>query len=109
MKTRWHSTNASASAPYDASPRTCGKASGHFTPDINFTVGLISTASTSAAAMLKPATAPNSVGIGMETDMDSALPASQLPILVERNQIPIINPAARSGASLLIALRPTGL
>ena len=31
----------------------------YFTPDINFTVGLISTADISVATMLNPATAPN--------------------------------------------------
>ena len=59
--------------------------------------------------MLKPATVPNSVGSGIELYSDAAFPASQLPMLVERNQMPIMNPAARSGASLVIALKPTGL
>ena len=48
----------------------------------------MSTASASAATRLNPATAPNNVGMGMETESDSALPASQLPMLVERNQMP---------------------
>ena len=41
--------------------------------------------------------------MGMFTENDTALPASQLPMLIERNQMPIMNPAARSGASLLTA------
>src|ERR1019366_3426432 len=81
----------------------------YFTPCISLTVGLIKIASTTAARMLKPATEPNSVGRGMELYIDAALPASQLPMLVERNQMPMMNPAARGGASLVMALNPTGL
>ena len=61
------------------------------------------------AAMLKKATEPNKVGSGMELYKDAALPASQLPMLVERNQMPMMKPAARGGASLVMALSPTGL
>ena len=74
-----------------------------------FTAGLINTASTTAAAMLNKATSPNNVGIDMFTDNATAFPASQLPMLMERNQIAIMNPAARSGASLLVAPKPMGL
>src|ERR1035437_4464227 len=81
----------------------------YFTPCINRTVGLIRIASTTAAAMLKTATEPNRVGSGMELYIDAALPASQLPMLVERNQMPMMNPAARAGASFVMALKPTGL
>lgn len=43
-----------------------GEGGRYFTPDIIRTVGLISRASTTAAAMLKTATEPNSVGRGIE-------------------------------------------
>src|ERR1039458_7405373 len=81
----------------------------YFTPCISRTVGLIRMASTTAAAMLKTATDPNRLGTGMELYIDAAFPASQLPMLVERNQIPMMNPPARAGASLVMALNPTGL
>src|SRR5262249_14757695 len=81
----------------------------HLTPDMSRTVGLMRRVRATAATIVEPATVPNSVGSGIELYSDAALPASQLPRLVERNQIPIVNPAARSGASLLIALNPTGL
>jgi len=44
--------------------RTSGHA--YFTPDINRTVGLIKSASTTAAPIVKAATEPNSVGSGIE-------------------------------------------
>src|ERR1035437_10892267 len=80
----------------------------YFTPCINRTVGLIRIASTTAAAMLKTATEPNRVGSGMELYIDAALPASQLPMLVERNQMPLMKPAARAGGSLVMGANPAG-
>ena len=62
-----------------------------------------------AATMLKPALVPKSVGSGTELYIEAAFPASQLPMLLVRNQIPMMNPAARAGASLVMALKPTGL
>src|SRR5450432_737961 len=81
----------------------------YFTPDINLIVGLIINASTIAATKVSPAIQPNSAGSGTVLYSDPALPASQLPMLVERNQIPMTNPAARAGASFDMALKPTGL
>ena len=62
-----------------------------------------------AATMLKAALAPNRLGSGTELYIEAALPASQFPMLLVRNQIPMMNPAARAGASLVMALKPTGL
>ena len=39
----------------------------------------------------------------------AAQPASLLPNAFDRNQTPIISPRMRTGASLVTALRPTGL
>src|ERR1035438_2040484 len=81
------------------SPRhSAGGCSLYFHPCIKRTVGLIIRANTTAAAMLKPALAPNRVGSGIELYIEAALPASQLPMLLVRNQIPMMNPAARAGA-----------
>ena len=55
----------------------------YFTPCINRTVGLIRIARATAATILNTATDPNSVGRGIELYNDAALPASQLPMLVE--------------------------
>lgn len=59
----------SAKRPMDMdSPR-------YFTPDINFTVGLISTARSTAAPNETRATVPNSVGSGIDSYTDAATPA----------------------------------
>src|ERR1019366_7967231 len=50
----------------------------YFTPDINFTVGLIIIAISSAATRLNAATASKTVNMGMEAVSDAALPESQL-------------------------------
>ena len=54
-------------------------------------------------------TYPNSVFSGIELKNPAAQPASLLPKAFERNHTPIISPTMRSGASLVTALRPTGL
>src|ERR1039458_939189 len=96
--------------PVVQSPRrSAGGCSLYFTPCIKRTVGLIMRASTMAATMLKPVLAPNRVGSGIELYIEAALPASQLPMLLVRNQMPMMNPAARAGASFVMALSPTGL
>src|ERR1035437_8742108 len=80
----------------------------YFTPCINRTVGLIRIASTTAAAMLKTATEPNRVGRGIELYMEGALPASQLPILGERNQNPHEERGGRGGGEFGLAPHPPG-
>src|SRR5947209_1879614 len=80
-----------------------------FTPDIICLVGLMSNARTSAAMNTMPATHPNRLGRGMDSKRDPAFPASQFPMLDARNQMPMMKPTARCGASLVMALRPTGL
>jgi len=45
----------------------------------------MSNPSTTAAPMLNQPTLANIVGSDIEADSDTALPASQLPMLVERN------------------------
>jgi len=47
----------------------------HFTPDINLTVGLISTANSTAAPNEIAPTTPNSVGSGIDSYSDAAVPA----------------------------------
>ena len=47
----------------------------YFTPDISLTVGLMSTASTAAAPNEMHATTPNSVGSGIDSYSDAAVPA----------------------------------
>src|SRR5579884_2655233 len=78
-------------------------------PDISRFVGLINKARTTAAMNGMIALMPKSLGSGMDPNIDPALPASHSPILVERNQMPMANPAARAGANFVIALKPTGL
>ena len=85
------------------------RAEAYDTPDINFLVGLTSSAKISAAANGTAALMPNSFGNGIDPKRDPALPASHSPKLVERNHMPIAKPAARAGASFVIALKPTGL
>ena len=77
----------------------------YFTPCISRTVGLIRMASTTAAAMEGGDRAEQRRQRHGAVHRRS-LPAGQLPMLVERNQMPIMKPAARSGASLVMALRP---
>src|SRR3954464_6188174 len=107
-------TCVSGSRSPAASPPTSGKAGNaesrpYFTPALNFTVGFVTSASTIAAPIVNAATDANNVGIDIAAPTDTACPASQFPILIDRNQIPIMNPAARSGASFVVALNPTGL
>src|ERR1035441_9722408 len=80
----------------------------YFTPCMSLTVGLIRRASTMAATMLKAALAPNRLGRGTELYIEAALPASQVPMLLVRNQIPMMNLAGSAGARLVLALKQTG-
>jgi hypothetical protein len=79
------------------------------TPDMSRFVGFTRRARTTAAAKGTSALIPKSLDSGIDPKCDPALPASHSPTLVERNQIPMANPAARAGANLVIALKPTGL
>ena len=54
-------------------------------------------------------TMAKSVLSGIVLKKPAAQPASLLPTEFERNQTPIIRPTMRTGASLVTALRPTGL
>jgi hypothetical protein len=56
-------------------------------------VGRIRIANTTPAARLKTVTERNSIGSGIALCSDAALPAGQLPMLIERNQIPHHEPA----------------
>jgi hypothetical protein len=48
---------------------------GYFTPDINFTVGFTSSTSTAAAPSEMHTTTPNSMGSGIDSYSDAAVPA----------------------------------
>src|SRR6266550_4514004 len=71
----------------------------YFTTPMSLTVGRIRSASATVATRLNTATNSNRVGSDMRLDRVTALPAIQFPMLIERNQMPIMKPAARSGAS----------
>src|SRR5581483_7465019 len=79
------------------------------TPAISRLVGLIRTANMIAATMAATPHQPKSFGRGTVSYREPAFPAIQFPMLEARNHIPITNPTARAGASLVMALRPTGL
>src|SRR3954462_13811510 len=72
-------------------------------------LGLTRTNITAAAVTNTSVTYPNSVFNGIALKKPAAQPASLLPNAFERNHTPIISPTIRSGASLVTALRPTGL
>ncbi|SRR5581483_6134936 len=78
-------------------------------PDMSRFVGLTRSARITATAIATNAPDPNSVGSDTVSYNEPALPAIQFPVPIERNQTPITKPIARRGASLVIALSPTGL
>src|SRR5215471_1425027 len=69
----------------------------------------MSTNMTAAATKSAIATFPNSRLSGIELMNPAVVPAILLPSAFDRNQTPIIRPTIRAGASLVTALRPTGL
>ena len=72
-------------------------------------IGRIITTQLTVQTIITANTAPNRVGSGSESNSPATCPPMKLPAYSATNQIPIICPPTRAGASLVMVLSPTGL